>query len=106
MNAYNSGDAKNLMPLYAPDAQYISAHVAGLVAPDRDKLIANFQIGISGGGHIDTIEILSMNVSCDLATLLCRYRATNSGVSVTGRNLLVLRKENDTWIIILHMTVV
>jgi hypothetical protein len=52
------------------------------------------------------VEILSMNVSCDLATLLCRYQATNSGVTVTGRNLLILKKIDDQWLIIIHMTVV
>jgi ketosteroid isomerase-like protein len=106
MNAYNSRDAQNLLSLYSEDAQYISSHVAGLVAIGREKLIANFQNGMNMGGHIDGVEILSMNVSCDLATLLCRYQATNSGVTVTGRNLLILKKIDDQWLIIIHMTVV
>jgi ketosteroid isomerase-like protein len=105
-DAYNSGDAQNLVPLYTEDARYVSGHVAGLEAIGRDKLIANFQNGISGGGHIDEIDILTMQVSCDLATLLCRYQATNSGVTVNGRNLLVLKKVNGQWLIVLHMTVV
>jgi ketosteroid isomerase-like protein len=106
MNAYNSRDAQNLLSLYSEDAQYISSHVAGLVAIGREKLIANFQNGMNMGGHIDGVEILSMNVSCDLATLLCRYQATNIGVTVTGRNLLILKKIDDQWLIIIHMTVV
>jgi ketosteroid isomerase-like protein len=106
MNAYNSRDAQNLLSLYSEDAQYISSHVAGLVAIGREKLIANFQNGMNMGGHIDGVEILSMNVSCDLATLLCRYQATNNGVTVTGRNLLILKKIDDQWLIIIHMTVV
>jgi len=61
---------------------------------------------MSGGGHIDSIEILSMNVSCELATLLCKYQATNSGQTVVGRNLLVLKKIEGKWLIVLHMTVV
>mgnify|MGYP001766539393 CR=1 FL=1 len=104
--AYNSGDAKNLIPLYAEDATYSSSHVPGLEAIGRDKLIANFQRGISGGGHIDKIEILTANVSGEMASLYCRYQATNSGVTVSGRNLLVLRKMNDKWLIFSHMTVV
>lgn len=104
--AYNSKDANNFIPLYSEDAQYISSHVAGLVAPGRDKLIANFQKGMDMGGHLDSIEILSMNLSCNLATLLCKYQATNNGVTVTGRNLLVLKKINGKWLITLHMTVV
>ncbi len=104
--AYNSGDAQNLVSLYAEDAIYASSHVAGLEAIGRQKLIANFQNGISGGGHIDEIEILRMEISCDLVSLFCRYQATNSGVTVTGRNLIVMKKKNDKWLIILHMTVV
>ncbi len=105
-DAYNSGNAQNLVPLYAEDAIYSSSHVAGLEAIGRDKLIANFQNGITGGGHIDEIEILRMEVSCDMASLFCKYQATNSGVTVSGRNLLVLKKVNGQWVIAIHMTVV
>ena len=105
-DAYNSGDAQNLIPLYSEDATYSSSHVPGLEAIGRDALIANFQKGISGGGHLDKIEILTANVSKDMASLYCFYQATNSGVSVSGRNLLVLRKVKGEWIIFSHMTVV
>jgi ketosteroid isomerase-like protein len=105
-DAYNSKDAKNLVPLYSSDAQYISSHVSGLVAAGREKLIANFQSGMNMGGSIDSVEILKMEVSCNLATLLCKYQATNSGVTVIGRNLLILKKTGNDWIIVLHMTVV
>ncbi|MRR23253.1 DUF4440 domain-containing protein [bacterium] len=104
--AYNSRDAANLVPLYTPDAQYISSHVSGLVAKGREKLIANFQNGMNMGGHIDLVEIIRMDVSGELATLLCKYQATNSGVTVTGRNLLILKKVGGEWLIVLHMTVV
>ena len=104
--AYNSKDAKNLIPFYTDDANYISSHVAGLEANGRDKLIANFQNGMNMGGHIDSVEILKMNVSCDISTLLCKYQATNNGVTVVGRNLLVMKKINGIWLIVLHMTVV
>ena len=105
-DAYNSGDAQNLVPLYSEDATYSSSHVPGLEAIGRDALIANFQKGISGGGHLDKIEILTANVSKDMASLYCFYQATNSGVTVSGRNLLVLLKVKGKWIIINHMTVV
>lgn len=105
-DAYNSKDAQNLVRLYSEDARYISSHVPGLEATGREKLIANFQKGMNMGGHIDKVEILSMNLSCDLATLLCQYQATNSGQTVTGRNLLVLKMVNGTWLIAIHMTVV
>lgn len=105
-DAYNSGDAQNLVALYAEDATYSSSHVPGLEAIGRDKLIANFQKGMKMGGHIDKIEILTANVSGEMASLYCVYQATNSGVTVTGRNLLVLRKVKGEWLIFSHMTVV
>ena len=105
-NAYNSGDAINLIPLYTEDAIYSSSHVAGLEAIGREKLIANFQFGITGGGHIDKIEILKMDVSGDMAYLFCKYQASNSGETVSGRNLIVLKKVNNDWKIAIHMTVV
>jgi len=104
--AYNGMDAAKLAPFYAEDAQYISSHVAGLVASGRDRLIANFQKGMSGGGHLDTLEVLSVNVSCELASVLCKYDATNSGQKMSGRNLLILKKISGKWLIVLHMTVV
>jgi len=104
--AYNGVYAQNLVPLYAEDAIYSSSHVAGLEAIGRDKVIANFQNGMKMGGHIDKVEILSANVSGEIASLYCLYQATNSGVTVTGRNLLVLRKVKGQWVIINHMTVV
>jgi ketosteroid isomerase-like protein len=106
IRAYNSTDANNLIPLYSEDAIYISSHVNGLELDGRKNVISYFQNGINGGGHIDRIEILSMNFSCDIATLLCKYQATNSGVTVTGRNLLVMKKIDGKWLITVHMTVV
>lgn len=104
--AYNSGDARNLEPLYCEDADYVSAHVEGLEARGREKVIANFQKGVSSGGHIDSIEILKTERSGNLVTLLCKYQATNSGVTVVGRNLLVMKKIKRNWLIVLHVTVV
>ncbi|MGA2240344.1 MAG: nuclear transport factor 2 family protein [Candidatus Bathyarchaeia archaeon] len=105
-NAYNEDNVTKLESMYAKDAEYISSHVAGLVAHGRDRVIANFHKGITGGGHIDSVEILSANVSCNLATLVCKYQATNSGQKAVGRNLLVMKKINGVWLIVTHMTVV
>lgn len=103
---YNGTDAGRFEPLYAADAEYISGHVEGLVARGRERVIANFQRGMNLGGHLDSVEVLSVNISCDLATLVCRYQATNSGQTVTGRNLLVVKRINGQWLIVTHMTVV
>jgi ketosteroid isomerase-like protein len=93
--AYNSKDSKNLVPLYAMDAEYISAHVPGCVARGRDAVIANFQAGIDTGGFIDSIDVLSTHASCDLVTLVTRYRGTAGGQKVDGN-----------WLIVTHMTAV
>ena len=106
MDAYNSGNAKDLSPLYSENADYISSHVNGLVAKGRERLIQYFQDGINLGGHIDSIEILSINYSCDLAVLFCKYEATNSGQKAIGRNMLVLKLIDKEWLIVKHMTVV
>lgn len=106
IKGYNSKDANNLTGLYAEDAVYISGHVTGLELDGRNKVIEYFQKGINGGGHIDKIEILSIHFSGDMAALLCKYQATNSGVTVVGRNLLVMKKINGKWLISIHMTVV
>lgn len=104
--AYNSGDAKNLRPLYTDDAKYLSSHVPGLEAFGIENVLANFQKGISGGGQIDSIRIIFLERSGSLAYLLTQYYATNSGQKVSGRNLLVLRKVKNKWLIAVHMTVV
>jgi len=104
--AYNSKNAQNLIQFYIEDAVYVSSHVAGLEAKGRDKLISNFQNGMKIGGFIDSIEILKIDISGDIATLLCKYKATNNGVTVIGRNLLVIKNINGNWLISIHMTVV
>ena len=104
--AYNSGDAGKLLPLYAEDAEYISSHVPGLMATGRDRVIANFARGMSMGGHIDSVEVLSTVVSTDLACIVTRYVANNAGQRAEGRNLLVMRKVGRKWLIVKHMTVV
>lgn len=104
--AYNSGEARNLERFYASHSRYVSGHVSGLELNGRENVLANFQKGISGGGHIDSIEIISLERSCEIVTLLTKYQATNNGQTVFGRNLLVLKKTNGDWLIVLHVSVV
>jgi ketosteroid isomerase-like protein len=106
MNAYNSGEAVNLMPMYTPDANYISSHVPGLVARGREKVGENFQRGMSGGGHIDTIVVLGASVSCNLAYVRSRYEANNDGRKAVGQNMIVLKRISGKWLIKEHMTAV
>jgi len=37
------------------------------------------------GGHIDAVEILSMNVSCNMAILLCIYQADLAQPGTSGK---------------------
>lgn len=105
-DAYNSKEAKNFIPLYAENARSISSHVPGYEAIGRDAIIAHFQREMMQGGYIDSINILSVEVACDIATVITRYDATNSGVTVSGRNLLVSKKIDERWQIVIHLTVI
>lgn len=106
MAAYNGPDAKALEPFYAEDAQYISGHVPGLVARGRDQVLAYLQAGMKLGGHLNRLSVLSVAESCDLATVLCDYHATNAGEKARGRSLLLFRRQGQGWRIYLHMAVV
>lgn len=105
-NAYNGKDARKLEPLYAENAEYISAHVDGYHARGRAAVIANFQRGIDGGGSITALDVLSTVHTREMASMVTRYVAVNSGRRVEGRNLLVLKKGDAGWRIVTHMTVV
>jgi ketosteroid isomerase-like protein len=104
--AYNTREAANLLPLYAQDAEYISAHVDCYIAHGRDAVIRNFQKGIDGGGYLESLEVLSMKSSCDIATIVSRYRGTAAGHDVDGRNLLVWKRIDGKWLVVTHMTAV
>jgi uncharacterized protein (TIGR02246 family) len=106
MEAYNSRDTLRLGAMYAEDADYVSPHVPALILHGRQAIVANFRKGIDAGGHVDAVEILSGNVSSDLAYLVCRYDATNSGKKVSGRNVLVSRKVHGKWLLAVHASVV
>ena len=61
---------------------------------------------MDSGGYLDSIEILSINSSCDISTVVSRYRGTAGGQNVDGRNLLVWKRLDGKWLIVTHMTVV
>lgn len=106
MKAYNSNDADALAAFYAEDASYVSPHVPDLMIRGRDRIRENWQRGMAMGGHIDTVEVLSVGMSGDLAYIVSRYEATNAGVKAHGRNVLVLSRINGTWLIETHASVV
>jgi ketosteroid isomerase-like protein len=106
MNAYNAGDVEKLAAFYSKDADYISPHVPGLLIHGREAITQNFQRGIAGGGHVDSIVVQRSSYSGDLAYMVCAYQATNSGVTVRGKNVLVLKRAGDKWLIVTHASII
>lgn len=103
MRSYNARDAAKVAALYMEDGYYLSAHI---LAHGRQAIQAYWERGIKGGGHIDFIKLLILHRSGDLAYCAGIYQATNAGVTVDGRILIVLRKVNGQWLIAAHETVV
>jgi ketosteroid isomerase-like protein len=100
---YNAGDAAKVAALYTKDSYYLSAHI---LAHGRQAIRAYWERGIKAGGHIDFIKLLALYYTGDLAYCAGTYQATNAGVTVDGRILIVLRKVNGEWLMAAHETVV
>jgi ketosteroid isomerase-like protein len=100
---YNRGDAVSVAALYTDDGYYLSAHI---LAHGRPAIQAYWERGIKAGGHINYVEPLTLYYTGDLAYCAGTYQATNAGVTVDGRILIVLRKVNGKWLIAAHETVV
>jgi uncharacterized protein (TIGR02246 family) len=100
---YNAGDAAKVAALYTEDGYYLSAHI---LAHGRQAIVAYWERGIKAGGHLDFIKPLTIYHTGDLAYCAGTYQATNAGVTVDGRILIVLRKVNGKWLIAAHETVV
>lgn len=105
-DAYNSKDATKIALLYTEDADYTSSHVPALLAHGRKEITAYLQGGMDAGGHVDAIEILTSSASCNIAYLVCKYVATNSGQTVSGRNVIVSKKVGGKWLIAVHASIV
>jgi uncharacterized protein (TIGR02246 family) len=105
-NAYNAGDVEKLAAFYSEDADYVSPHVTGLMIHGREAIKQNFQRGIAGGGHVDSIVVQRSSYSGDLAYMVCTYQATNSGVTVHGKNVLVMKKVDGRWLIVTHASII
>jgi uncharacterized protein (TIGR02246 family) len=101
--AYNGGDAAKVASLYMEDGYYLSAHI---LAHGRRAIEAYWRRGIAAEGHVDFIKPLAVFASGGLAYAAGIYQATNAGVTVDGRILLVFRKINGEWLIAAHQTVV
>jgi uncharacterized protein (TIGR02246 family) len=106
MKAYNANDAVKLASFYTEDADYVSPHVKGLILHGREQILQNFRRAIAGGGHLDSVVVERSGSSCDLAYLVCSYHATNSGMAVHGKNVLVMKKVGERWLIVTHASIV
>ncbi len=102
-NAYNAGDAAKVAALYCEDGYYLSAHI---LARGREAIQGYWKRGIVAGGHIDFIKPLVVFSSGDLGYTAGTYQATNAGVTVDGRILIVLKRVGGRWLIAAHETVV
>jgi len=100
---YNGGDAAKVAALYTDDGYYLSAHI---LAHGSQAIEAYWERGIKASGHIDFIKPLTLYYTGDLAYCAGTYQATNAGVTVDGRILIVLRKVNGKWLMAAHETVV
>jgi len=100
---YNAGDAAKVAALYVEDGYYLSAHI---LAHGRQAIQAYWERGIKAGGHIDFIKPMTLYYTGDLAYCAGTYQATNAGVTVDGRILIVLRKVDGRWLMAAHETVV
>ena len=100
---YNVGDAAKVAALYADDGYYLSAHI---LAHGRQVIEAYWERGIKAGGQIDFIKPLTLYYTGDLAYCAGTNQATNAGVTVDGRILIVLRNVNGKWLMAAHETVV
>ncbi|HPG38120.1 MAG TPA: DUF4440 domain-containing protein [bacterium] len=103
MSFYNQGNAAQVAALYTEDGYYLSAHI---LAHGCDAIQAYWERGIAAGGHIDFIRPLTVYHSGILGYYAGIYQATNAGVTVDGRILIVAKKINDKWFIAAHETVV
>ncbi len=100
---YNAGDPPKVAALYTDDGYYLSAHI---LAHGRLEIEAYWERGIKAGGHIDFIRPLTLYYTGALAYCAGTYQATNAGVTVDGRILIVLRKVDGKWLMAAHETVV
>jgi uncharacterized protein (TIGR02246 family) len=100
---YNAGNAAKVAALYTEDGYYLSAHS---LARGRKAIEAYWQRGITAGGHLDFVQPLTVVCSGDLGYFVGTYQATNAGITVDGRILIVARKIGGHWLMAAHETVV
>ncbi len=99
---YNSGDAAGVAALYAENADYLTQHYITGIIHGRSAIQAYVKHGVDAHYHIDSIQIISMGCSSNIAYTVGRYESTNAGQKAMGVNLVVVRKINGRWFIVAH----
>jgi ketosteroid isomerase-like protein len=100
---YNAGDSAGVANLYTVDGFYASAHI---LAHGRDQIQKYWARGIAAGGHLDFVRPVEIYAEGDLGYFLGKYQATNAGVTVDGRIVIVAKRRDGRWQIAVHETVV
>jgi uncharacterized protein (TIGR02246 family) len=99
---YNGGDAAKVARLYADGAYYLTQHFVTGIVQGRAAIQAYVQRGVDAKYRIDSIQIVAMGCSGDLAYTVGKYESTNAGQKAYGVNLVVLRKIGGRWRIVAH----
>jgi uncharacterized protein (TIGR02246 family) len=102
-NAHNRGDPSSVASLYTEDGYYLSAYI---LAHGSKAIQAYWLRSVIVGGHIDLIEPRTIFRSGDLGYIVGTYQATNAGVTVDGRLLIVVKNVRGNWLIAAQETVV
>jgi uncharacterized protein (TIGR02246 family) len=99
---YNQGHAAQVARLYTEDAYYLTQHFVTGVVHGRAAIQAYVQRGVDAKYHIDSIEVMAMDCSGDLAYTVGKYESTNAGQKASGVNVVVLRRFAGRWLIVAH----
>jgi hypothetical protein len=95
---YNSRSSDQLSLFYAENSEFIYSNLDAYRG--NEDYIAIFQKEKEIGGIVDSILILSMNLSCNKATLFIRYLDKVDRADKKNQILCVWQKIKDSWFII------
>jgi uncharacterized protein (TIGR02246 family) len=101
-SGYNGSNAEKVAALYAADAYYLTQHFVTGIVHGRAAIRAYVQNGVDAKYRVDSIEIIAMDCSGDLAYTIARYESTNAGQKAFGVNVVVARRIGGRWLIVAH----
>jgi uncharacterized protein (TIGR02246 family) len=102
VQAFNSGDAKKVADMYAPDA--VLMRWDGTVH-GHDSILAEMERSVSGSAGNYVVHSLHVERAGDIAYDTGAYNVTLRGRVVEGNYLVVLRKIGNDWKIVAHASV-